>query len=89
VFPGLLDPRLKSASLLLIVHREPVLQELDVVGDDFLFESRTDLEEALVLRIGAEPHHLFYPCPVVPTTIEDHHFTRCRQMASGEPEGGS
>ncbi len=28
------------------------------------------------------PITFFHPCPVVPTAIEDHHFTRCRQMGN-------
>ena len=39
---------------------------------DLFLEHRGHLEEALVLLVGAEPHHAFDAGPVVPAPVEDH-----------------
>ncbi len=40
----------------------------------YCLELGTDLEEAPVLRLRAEAHHVLDPGPVVPTAVEDHDF---------------
>ncbi len=37
-------------------------------------------EEAAVLRLGAEAHHIFDAGPIVPAAVEDHDFARGRKM---------
>ena len=46
--------------------------------DDVPLELRANLEEALMLLLGAEAHDMFHAGPVVPTAVEDHDLA-CRR----------
>ena len=76
----ILDARLESPLLLLVADFEPVLDQDDAVVDDVLFERGTDLEEAMVLLLGAEAHHALDAGAVVPTAVKDHDFAGGREV---------
>ena len=50
-----------------------------LVHDVFL-EYRTELQEALALFLGAEPHDVFDTGPVVPATVKDDDFPGRREV---------
>lgn len=53
-------PSFKTASVFLITHFEPDLDELNACVGDVLFHLSTDSQESLVLLGRAEPHHMFH-----------------------------
>ena len=70
----------KRLFLLLVAHFQPVFDQHDAVVGDVLLELGADFEEALVLLLGAEAHHVFDAGAVVPAAIEDHDLSRRREM---------
>jgi len=55
--------------LLRLVHAQPVLEQQDAVIHQQLFEHRRLRQERAVLGVGAIPHHVFDPGPVVPAAV--------------------
>src|SRR5215467_12884486 len=76
------DPGLEAALLLGLAHLEPVLDEMDAVIHEVQLELGAGLEEALVLLLRAEAHHVLDAGAVVPAAVENHDFA-CRR---GVPE---
>ena len=74
---GVVHARLESLLLLLVAHLEPIFDQPDAVVGDVLLEFRADLEEQLVLLLGAKAHDVLNAGAVVPAAVEDHDFT-CR-----------
>src|SRR5581483_6493137 len=77
---GIGDPRLESAFLFLVADFEPEFDEDDAAIHDIFLRLRAAFQEQPVLFLGAEAHHVFHPGAVVPTAIEDNHFTRRGEM---------
>src|SRR5262249_14379845 len=65
-----LQPGHQPLLLLLVADREPVLAEQDAVLHEQSLEDRALVQEPVVLLLGAEPHHVLYPGPVVPAPVE-------------------
>ncbi len=76
----ILEPRAEAPLLLLVGHREPVLDEPDSVLDEQPLEDRALREEAAVLVRRAEAHHVLDAGPVVPAPVEDRDLARGRQL---------
>ena len=74
------DARLEPLLLLLVAHLEPVFDQPDAVVDDVLLEFRADLEEQLVLLLGAKAHDVLNAGAVVPAAVEDHDFAGRGEM---------
>src|SRR5262249_5337212 len=66
--------------LLLVIHRKPVLDEVDARAHQHLLELRTGSQELLVLLVSTEAHDALDPGAVVPTPIKKDHLAACRQM---------
>ena len=77
---GVVHARLESLLLLLVAHLEPVFDQPDAVVGDVLLEFGTNLEEPLVLLLGAEAHDVLNAGAVVPAAVEDHDFSGRREM---------
>ena len=75
-----LDARPKAALLLFVAHFQPEFDKLDAGIDNVVLDAGADLEKALVLRLGAKAHHVFYARPVIPAAIEDDDLTRRREV---------
>src|SRR5438270_2800811 len=75
-----LQPGLEPSLLLLVAHREPVLDEVDAVFDQHALEARTLPQEELVLLLGAEAHDMFDARPVVPAAVEQHDLSPRREV---------
>ena len=67
---GVVEPLAKTAFLLGVADREPVLEQQDVVLDEHPLEGRALVKEALVLLVGAEAHDAFDTRAVVPGPVE-------------------
>src|SRR5262249_44099775 len=74
------DASLKTPFLFLVVHFEPVFDELDAAVNHVTFEFGADLKEATVLFLGAEAHHEFNSGPIVPAAIENDDLSRRREV---------
>src|SRR5262249_37822570 len=74
------DACFESPLLLLVAHLKPILDQADAVVDDLLLKGWANLQEPPVLLLSAKPHHIFNACTVVPTAIEDHDLSGCREM---------
>src|SRR5207248_7283714 len=74
-FERCVEAGLEAALLLVVAHREPVLDEVDAVLDQHAFEGRALAQEELVLLLGAEPHHPLDARPVVPAAVEQDDLT--------------
>src|SRR6266404_3676002 len=66
--------------LLPVIHREPVLDQVDSRADQHLLELRASAEEFAILLVGAEAHHPLDPGAVVPAAVEQDHLAARRQM---------
>src|SRR5262249_11494555 len=66
--------------LLLVVHREPVLEEVDARAHQHLLEERTRSQELVVFLLGAEPHDALDAGAVVPAAIEEDDLAARRQV---------
>src|SRR4029078_3337795 len=66
--------------LLLVVDREPVLDEMDAGADQHFLEQRAGAQELAVLLLGAEAHDPLESGAVVPAAIEQHDLTLRRQL---------
>ena len=66
-----LDPRREPALLLLVAHREPILDEDDAVVHEQPLEDRALLQEPVVLGSGAEPEDVLDARAVVPTAVRN------------------
>ena len=78
----IVDARPEPPLLLLVADLEPELDEDDAAVDDVLLEHRAQLEEPLVLLVGAEPHHVLDAGAVVPAAVEDHDLAGRRESAA-------
>src|SRR5439155_4180927 len=74
------DARLESPRLLLVAHREPVLDEVDAVGDQEPLEDRALLEEPAVLLRRTKAEHRLDPRAVVPAAVEQDDLTGCGEL---------
>src|ERR1700722_1453653 len=72
---------LKTALLLLVRNRQPILYERDPFVLQRLLELRTKAQELLVLLGGAIAHHMLNARPVVPATVEQSDLSGGRQMS--------
>ena len=79
---GILDASLETALLLLVTHREPVLDEDDAGGDQHPLDLGTAAHELVVLGLGTEAHHVLDPGPVVPASVEEDHLSGGREMGN-------
>ena len=75
-----IDPSFKTASVFLITHFEPDLDELNACVGDVLFHLWTDSQESLVLLGRAEPHHMFHVGQVVAAAVKDDNFAGSRKV---------
>jgi hypothetical protein len=66
------DAGFESPLLLLVADFQPVLDQPDAVVDDLLLESGANLQETLVLLLGAETHHVFHAGAVVPVPSKNY-----------------
>jgi hypothetical protein len=62
--------------LLLVAHREPVLDQRDSGTDEHSFKFRAAVQKFLVFALAAEPHYVLDSGSVVPAPVEDHHLAR-------------
>src|SRR6202007_2137317 len=76
----IVDPRLKASLLLRLADLEPQLDQDDAPVDDVPLHSRAELEEALMIPLGAEAHHIFNAGTIVPAPVEDDDFSCRREM---------
>jgi len=79
---GIADPFLEALLLLVVIHREPVLDEIDAGTDKHFFKQRAGSQELFVFSRGAKAHDALHTGAVVPTAVEEHHFARRRQMSN-------
>ncbi len=77
---GVLDARLETPLLFLVVDFQPVFDEQDAIIDDVSLYLRADFEKALMLLLGAEAHHRLDARAVVPTAVEDDHLPSRREV---------
>src|SRR5258707_1265692 len=61
---------MESSLLLLVADGEPVFQQDDARANEHALELGAGAQEVTVLLLGAEAHDVLYPCPVVPTPVE-------------------
>ena len=61
---------LKPSFLLFLADIEVVFQDLNPGADQHVLERKDVFDELLILFVGAEPHHSFDACPIVPASIE-------------------
>ena len=61
----------------------------DAAVDDVLLEQRAQLQEPLVLLVGAEPHHVLDAGAVVPAAIEDDDLAGGRKVLQCTAAGTS
>src|SRR5580698_7290706 len=71
---------LKTALLLRVAHREPILDEDDAGANQHALELRTGQHELLILCLGAEAHDPLDAGAVIPTAVEEHHLAGRGQM---------
>jgi hypothetical protein len=64
------QPGLEPDLLLLVADREPVLAQQEAVLHQQPLEDRALVQEPAVLLLGAEPHDVLHPGPVVPAAVE-------------------
>jgi hypothetical protein len=82
-FPTLdwiLDTLLETPLLLLVVHRKPILDEIDARSHQLLLEHWTGAKELLIFVLVAELHHALDSGAIVPTPIEQDDFASGRKF---------
>src|SRR6516164_9774564 len=67
----IVDARLKSPFLLVLADLQPNLDQPNPAIHDVFLDRRTQVEEALVLRLGTKSHDVFDSSPVIPATVKD------------------
>ena len=70
------DPRLEPAPLLVLADVQEVFEQEDAVVDELALDRRRQLEEVLVLLVGAEAHHALDAGAVVPGAVEQDDLAR-------------
>src|SRR6516162_5066689 len=76
----IVDARLETPLLLVLADFEPDLDQPNPSVHDVFFDLRTIIEEALMLRFGAKTHDIFDAGPVIPATVKNDDFARCREV---------
>ena len=71
---------LESSSLFVATDREPKLDDMNTASNEIAFEFRCLPHELRVFFRVAKSHDAFDASSVIPRTIEQDDFTRCRQM---------
>ena len=79
---------MEALLLLLVRHAEPVLQQDDAVFDQHPLEDRRLVQEAVVLDVGAVPHHVLDAGAVVPGAVHQHDLAR-RRAGAGRSAGST
>src|SRR5262249_48695031 len=69
---------LKPARLFLVTDLEPILDQLNSIRLDELFQHGAAFEKVAVLFLGTKSHDIFHSGTVIPTSIKDHDLT-CRR----------
>src|SRR6516165_10949002 len=67
----IVDARLESPFLLVLADLQPDFDQPNPAIHDVFLYGRTQVEEALVLRLGAKAHDVFDAGPVIPTVVKD------------------
>jgi len=70
----------KAFLLLLLVYRQPILEQQDAIVHQQLFEDRRLLQEGSVLFGRAVAHDLLHPGAVVPAAVHQQQFAGRRQV---------
>lgn len=76
----IIGSRLKSASLLVLAHLEPVFDQRQSAFDHDLLNEGDHFEEPMVLLFGAEAHDAFNAGTVIPAAIENDDLTSRGEM---------
>src|ERR1019366_10770390 len=63
-----------------VIHREPILDQVDAGTNKHFFKQRAGAQEFLVFGLGAKTHDVLHACAVVPTAVEQRDFARGGQM---------
>src|SRR5919106_1554211 len=79
-FGGIVEPGLEAFLLLLVAHREPVLDQDGAGTDQHALELRTRAHELLHLLVAGEAHHALDARAVVPGAVEQNHLAGSRQL---------
>src|SRR4029450_12355415 len=74
------DPRLETASLLLVADLQPILEQHDAAIDHVLLDSWAELEKRLLLFLRAEAHDPLDARSVVPAAVEENDLPRPRKV---------
>jgi len=69
--------RLESPFLLILADLQPDLDQPDPAVHYVFLNRGTQVEEALVLRLGAKAHDVFDAGPVIPATVKDDDLAPC------------
>ena len=76
----IITARNKAAQLLFTAHREPKFKQMNAAGHQHTLEFRCLAHKQQIFIRFAEAHYPLHACTVVPRTVEEHNFARCRQV---------
>ncbi len=58
-----------------MAYFQPILDQVNDVLNQYLFEGRAQFQESSMLLFRAEPENIFHTRAVLPATVEDNYFS--------------